>query len=634
MFLGTLIPLLITRPGLDRVEAGNRPTGTLSSPSGLFATTLESYSQDGATPQELETGASTGSLEVAVAGNSPLREPAGQFTPSSMGKVGAATSEFTSGAPQKAGPARNGSSTPVPGTDPQGPPFKDPLRRPYTSALRLVGIPEPSYPPQAAPQELAAFGPPGAGLPESPQVSPCSDVIEASPPDSIGPLSPSIAPRSKLGTMARASFPRLSQPFPKEPPGSDASGTIVSSSRPGTPVDSDAIRGSGETTSLLERVPKAGAGSVSNSGSLPISLAYLRTFGPLNDPAPSSPQVEPGYGSQANVSLALAAGTPPQPADGSLNPGLGPVSDADPTVKPARQENRLDATGSHSQLGDPALGRVFDAGTLGSFELSLARWGRFATSNYGRGSEAPLTHPASSPSQPEQRTQPHVPGAQPPGGEPPVTERRPLPGTATNAEEWMSQRGPKRHCHEIPVASAGSFDGQGQPNGAVSTCPAVQPGLAQQLLPESGLPYTASWDSVSRQLEAIITQTYREQRHVVRLRLHPPELGELEIQLSEEAAGVSVRFVATQGEVAQAIAQQSSTLVEALRQAGLPLIRLEVNVGEQNGGSQQGGWVDRDLIAAEWEGLRRRTALAQQAHRLGEVPLETIWSSGGLDVRV
>ncbi|HEX6984806.1 MAG TPA: flagellar hook-length control protein FliK [Planctomycetaceae bacterium] len=100
----------------------------------------------------------------------------------------------------------------------------------------------------------------------------------------------------------------------------------------------------------------------------------------------------------------------------------------------------------------------------------------------------------------------------------------------------------------------------------------------------------------------------------IRIRLTPPELGTLRVEVSRQEGGVAARFEVTTAAAQSTLAEHLSSLRESLGRAGLPVERIEIRLAEprpddgrsddRHGGerqeSQQHGGQRRD------DGERRR----------------------------
>ena len=70
---------------------------------------------------------------------------------------------------------------------------------------------------------------------------------------------------------------------------------------------------------------------------------------------------------------------------------------------------------------------------------------------------------------------------------------------------------------------------------------------------------------------------------VVRIRLSPPELGEVRVALAQTSAGLVARVVADHQAAAQTLQQAAGELRRALEGSGVTLLRLDIGASESQG---------------------------------------------------
>jgi flagellar hook-length control protein FliK len=76
---------------------------------------------------------------------------------------------------------------------------------------------------------------------------------------------------------------------------------------------------------------------------------------------------------------------------------------------------------------------------------------------------------------------------------------------------------------------------------------------------------------------------------IVRIKLTPPELGEVRVQLQQTSAGLVARVVADHQSAAQTLSQSAGELRRALEGSGVSLLQLDIGASDgQNDGSGSG----------------------------------------------
>jgi flagellar hook-length control protein FliK len=72
---------------------------------------------------------------------------------------------------------------------------------------------------------------------------------------------------------------------------------------------------------------------------------------------------------------------------------------------------------------------------------------------------------------------------------------------------------------------------------------------------------------------------------VVRIRLSPPELGEVRVQLQQTSAGIVARVVADHQSAAQTLQQSAGDLRRALESSGVSLLQLDIGASDGESGA-------------------------------------------------
>lgn len=139
----------------------------------------------------------------------------------------------------------------------------------------------------------------------------------------------------------------------------------------------------------------------------------------------------------------------------------------------------------------------------------------------------------------------------------------------------------------IKRASGGIEGRSGAENGIVGALP---PGAFQ---PFSARPVSAParvssgfWQTVVEQVAGEISTRIHQQSHEVLLRLEPPELGGLRIDLVLEGEKIEARMLAEVAEAATLLQAHLPELKAALRQHNLELSNVQVDINGQHGGGE------------------------------------------------
>ena len=153
---------------------------------------------------------------------------------------------------------------------------------------------------------------------------------------------------------------------------------------------------------------------------------------------------------------------------------------------------------------------------------------------------------------------------------------------------------------------------------------------------ERGIAAALRWLETLPQADAaahVVEARFEPGGSELRLRLHPPELGELHLRLSGEASRVVVHVTADRPQTGLLLQRHLALLQQALEQNGLELAGFSVQVGSHSrgGGAPSGSWP----AAAPWAG--RLAGAGSNAGDPGELEpkvtaLARVWSY--VDVRV
>jgi flagellar hook-length control protein FliK len=177
-----------------------------------------------------------------------------------------------------------------------------------------------------------------------------------------------------------------------------------------------------------------------------------------------------------------------------------------------------------------------------------------------------------------------------------------FPGTPAAAPDGLAASQPTAAA--APVFSAASTHATAGAAASAGTqaqaqAPSSAPGLAAPAIQTSPVaPATAAAASTAghpgvdlgHAIETVrmtLEMAARNGYSQARIQLSPPELGELRIQLHQTPDGLVARVVAQHATAAAALQQGGDDLRRSLQNAGLPLLRLDIEASDQRGPSAE-----------------------------------------------
>ncbi len=295
-------------------------------------------------------------------------------------------------------------------------------------------------------------------------------------------------------------------------------------------------------------------------------------------PTPGTPTA-PGGSSPAGADGTPTPGTPTAPgnsapagADGTPTPGTPPTPGGSPS---ASAVDALTATApdgaphsSHPNHTDAALASPRDS-TPAEGILAI------------RGNDAPPAGPG---------TQAHSAPPTPPSGQLPVAHASSAPATHTGPGTGTGDLAKTTLNSPTPSTGANAGgQGSGLPENTAS--PLLSAALEGDPAAPPGEPGSAAYgvglQEAIESLHGTIQLTARQGLSQARISLHPEELGEIRINLTQTAQGLLARVSAESPAAAQALAAARAQLRQSLSSLGINLARLDI--GHHDPSTQSGG---------------------------------------------